>query len=107
MKKPIFSGTNSRIPMIRSGDGDGTRVIGHLNVNARLREIFEALVYEGFDGVAIEFTPETGTRWRIELSTPAGLFFEWVCHRATLGYPLPNPQRAVSFLHAFILTREE
>lgn len=94
------------IPVIRTGDGHAPRVIDHISLEGRLGDILCALIDEGFDGVGASLGFETGLMWRIELSTPAGVFFEWLCHRAELGFDLPDPERAVAFLHNFLLMQE-
>ncbi|MFM0213677.1 hypothetical protein PQQ96_40545 [Paraburkholderia sediminicola] len=94
------------VPIIRTGDGRAPRIIDHIVLNGRLHDIFCTLVDEGFDGVSVSFCRETGLTWRIELSTPAGVFFEWLCHRSKLGFDLPDPAWAVAFLRNFLLTQE-
>lgn len=105
MGTPDNSNSAPLVPVIRTGDGGEPRVIGHFNLGEGLKEILSALIDEGFDGVSVSFGFETGLTWRIELSTPAGVFFEWLCYRAKLGFDLPDPVWAVTFLRNFLLTQ--
>lgn len=98
MRKPNFSGPNSRVPVTLTDGAQGTRVVGHIDLSSRLYEIFDAFLDEGFDGVNVEFSFEAGLTWSIDLDTPAGAVLEWLCRYAMLGYQLPDPESAVAYL---------